>query len=291
MHLPDGPQLDLSEQVAIVRAKVRPWRSIIALVLAIAAGVASAWAHDSFHSFFGSEHVPKQLIAAGGAIAFCAFASIATYGLSGNARDVLKPRAGAAHAAIVRYALLLIGAFTTLMVTLELFSVPVGQLVLGGALTSVFVGIAAQQSLGNVFAGMVLLFARPFQVGDEVRFRAGALGGELQGTVTEIGITYVRLFSGGTVLSVPNSQVLNAVVGPVPPGEENAPTAAPLSTVVSRNATVPPGTPPPLGPQVPSSTPGSPEAAPPGSPAPPHTPAQDGPDPTARPAEPQPGKS
>ena len=218
MH--NGPQLDLSTQVAMVRAKVRPWRSIIALLLAIAAGVTSGWAHSGFTHFLASDHVPKQLIAAGCAVVFCVCASIATYGLSGNARDAPAPRAGAAHAAIVRYALLLLCAFTTLIVTLDLFRVPVGQLVLGGALTSVFVGIAAQQALGNVFAGIVLLVARPFRVGNRVRFRAGALGGELEGIVTEIGITYVRLASGGTVVSVPNSQVLNAVVGPVPPDPE-----------------------------------------------------------------------
>jgi small-conductance mechanosensitive channel len=217
MHLPDGPQLDLSAQVAMVKAKARPWRSIIALVLAIAAGVMSSWAHRGFQDYFSTDHVPKQIIAAACTVAFCALASIATYGLSGNARTVLEPRAGAAHAAIVRYALLLVGAFTTLIVTLDLFRVPVGQLVLGGALTSVFVGIAAQQALGNVFAGIVLLVARPFRVGDRVRMRAGAIGGEIEGTVTEIGITYVRLFSAGVVVSVPNSQVLNAVVGPVPP--------------------------------------------------------------------------
>jgi membrane protease YdiL (CAAX protease family) len=243
MHLPDGPQLDLSEQVAIVRAKVRPWRSIIALVLAIAAGAVSGWAHEGFRHFLSSDHIPKQLIAVGSALAFCAFASIATYGLSGNARDVLAPRAGAAHAAIVRYGLLLVGAFTTLVVTLQLFSVPVGQLVLGGALTSVFVGIAAQQSLGNVFAGIVLLVARPFRVGDEVMFRAGALGGELHGKVTEIGITYVRLFCGGSILSVPNSQVLNAVVGPVPPSEASPDPSASPSPAVSRNAAPPPNDP------------------------------------------------
>ena len=39
--------------------------------------------------------------------------------------------AGTAHAAIVRYALVLIGAVTTLIVTLVLFGVPVGQLLLG----------------------------------------------------------------------------------------------------------------------------------------------------------------
>ena len=250
MHLPDGPQIDLSAQVAKVKAKARPWRSIITLVLAIAAGVTSSWAHRAFHDYFSADHVPKQIIAAAATVAFCAFASIATYGLSGNARTVLEPHAGAAHAAIVRYALLLVGAFTTLIVTLDLFRVPVGQLVLGGALTSVFVGIAAQQALGNVFAGIVLLVARPFRVGDRVRLRAGAIGGEIEGTVTEIGITYVRLFSGGVVLSVPNSQVLNAVVGPVPPNGVPAAAApassAPVASVPSGNSdNVPPGQLPP----------------------------------------------
>jgi small-conductance mechanosensitive channel len=215
MH--DGPQLDLSAQVAKVQARARPWRSIIALVLAIAAAAASEWAQRGFRDFFDSAGVPQQLITAGCAVAFFAFASIATYGLSGKARDVLEPRTGAAHAAVVRYALVLIGAFTTLIITLELLRVPVGQLVLGGALTSVFVGIAAQQSLSNVFAGIVLLMARPFRVGDAIRLQAGALGGVLDGTVTEIGITYVRLAVNGSMMAVPNSQVLNAVVGPVPP--------------------------------------------------------------------------
>ena len=217
MHLQDGPQIDLSAQVAKVKAKTRPWKAIIALVFAIAAAVTSEWKRREFIDYFGSAAVPSQIIAAATAVAFCVFGSIATYGLSSKAGAVLEPRIGLSHAAIVRYALLLIGGFTTLIVTLILFDVPVGQLVLGGALTSVFVGIAAQQALSNVFAGIVLLLAHPFRVGDTIRLRAGALGGQLDGTVTEIGITYVRLDAGGSIMSVPNSQVLNAVVGPVPP--------------------------------------------------------------------------
>lgn len=225
----DGPQLDLSAQVAKVQARARPWRSIIALVLAIAAAATSGWAHQGFRQFFGGADVPRQIISAGCAVAFCAFASIATYGLSGKARDVLAPRAGAAHAAVVRYALLLAGAFATLVITLELLRVPVGQLVLGGALTSVFVGIAAQQALSNVFAGIVLLVARPFQVGDAIRLQAGALGGVVDGTVTEIGITYVRLAVDGSTMAVPNSQVLNAVVGPRPADDSEAPASADMT--------------------------------------------------------------
>jgi small-conductance mechanosensitive channel len=213
--------------VALVRRKARPWRSVIALVLAVGAAGASSWAHSHFQHFFTSDHGGSQVIAAGAAIAFCAFASAATVGLSGQARWVLEPVMGASHAAIVRYALVLIGAVTTLVVTLGLFGVPVGQLLLGGALTSVFVGIAAQQALSNVFAGLVLLLARPFRVGDAIRLRAGALAGEIDGTVSEIGITYLRLSTSTGLLSVPNSQVLNAVVGPMPPPGSAPPVTPP----------------------------------------------------------------
>jgi small-conductance mechanosensitive channel len=127
----------------------------------------------------------------------------------------------------VQYALVLIGAVTTLIITLVLFGVPVGQLLLGGALTSVFVGIAAQQALSNVFAGLVLLLSRPFRVGDAIRLRAGALSGEIDGTVTEIGITYLRLSCSDGIVSIPNSQVLNAVVGPLPDGDYPGPPPPP----------------------------------------------------------------
>jgi small-conductance mechanosensitive channel len=67
-----------------------------------------------------------------------------------------------------------------------------------------------------------LLLSRPFQVGDMVLLRSGALGGQLEGTVTEIGITYLKLDTGNGVMSLPNSQVLAAAVSrqtaAAPPG-------------------------------------------------------------------------
>jgi small-conductance mechanosensitive channel len=238
MQVHGGPQIDLSAQVAMVRAKTRPWKSIIALVLAIGAAIASGWAHSHFKHFFSTDDVVNQVIGAACAAAFCVFASIATIGLSGKVRDVIKPVTGASHASVVRYALVLIGAVTTLIITLVLFGVPVGQLLLGGALTSVFVGIAAQQALSNVFAGLVLLFAHPFKIGDSIRLRAGAISGEIGGTVSEIGITYLKLATPDGVVSVPNSQVLNAVVGPLPPGTR-LPAPPPPEPAV---APAPPGT-------------------------------------------------
>jgi small-conductance mechanosensitive channel len=213
--------MELSAHVERVKRKTRPWKSIIALVLAIASAVISKSAHRKSHVFFSAPDLTYQIVAAGTAVLFLIFASMATYGLARQAGQLLEPRVGIAYSAIVRYAVLIVGAFTTLVLTLVLFGVPISQLVLGGALTTVFVSIAAQQALGNVFAGLVLMLARPFKVGDAIRLRAGALGGPIDGTVIDIGITYVRVDTDGGVISVPNSQVLNAVVGPKPPDDGN----------------------------------------------------------------------
>jgi small-conductance mechanosensitive channel len=216
-------QVDLSERVARVKRKTRPWKSIIALMLAIASAVISDAARHDSEFLWNTSHSVNRIIAIGSAVLFLIFGSMATVGLARQARQLLEPRVGTAHSAIVRYAVLIVGAFTTLLLTLVLFGVPVSQLVLGGALTTVFVSIAAQQALGNVFAGLVLMLARPFKVGDEIRLRAGSLGGggTLDGRVTDIGITYVRVDTSSGLVSVPNSQALNAVVGPIPPNGDN----------------------------------------------------------------------
>jgi Mechanosensitive ion channel len=244
MHLPDGPQLDLSTQVAKVKAKTRPWKAIIALVLAICAAAASGWAHNKFPLFLGPKEIPYQILAIGLAVAFCALASVATLDLASKAKAVLEPSAGASHAAVVRYALLLIGAVTTLIITLGLLGIPIGQLVLGGALTSVFVGIAAQQSLSNVFAGLVLMLAHPFRIGDGIRLQAGALGGQVSGTIVEVGITYVRIASSTGVLSIPNSQVLNCIIGPLPEPAGHDPQTPPPVMALPAVQPTPPAPPP-----------------------------------------------
>jgi hypothetical protein len=244
MHLPDGPQLDLSTQVAKVKAKTRPWKAIIALILAICAAAASGWAHNKFAHFLGPKEIPYQILAIGLAVAFCALASAATLDLASKAQAVLEPSAGPSHAAIVRYALVLVGAVTTLIITLGLLGIPIGQLVLGGALTSVFVGIAAQQSLSNVFAGIVLMLAHPFKVGDGIRLQAGALGGQVSGTIVEVGITYVRIASNTGVLSIPNSQVLNCIVGPLPESAAHDPQVPPPVMALPAVQPTPPAPPP-----------------------------------------------
>jgi Mechanosensitive ion channel len=258
VDLQEKRQYDLALQMAKVRRRARPWRSIIAAVLALLAGMTSYSArYETIRRTYS--RLTADIIAQSAAAAFCILAVIAVLGLAKKAQEVLRPAVGTAHAAVVRYAILLTGGTTALLLTLDLSGVPVGQLVLGGAVTGILVGIAGQQTLANVFAGLVLLLSRPFGVGDLIRLRSGALGGQLEGTVTEIGITYLRLETPDGVLHVPNAQVLAAAAGPI----ANSPQAGTSQASAAGRPVPPAGA--GQSPAGAGHPPGSPGAAPSGS--------------------------
>jgi hypothetical protein len=227
VDLQERLQLDAARQhVAKVKAHTRKWRYIFAIVLAIIAAAVSVQARfvarELSHKGGTSQSVlaplgsgGNQILSYGAAIAFCLLAGAGTLGLGNKARAVLERSFGSEHAGVVRFAILVIGACITVVLTLELFDIAVTQLIVGGVVTSVLLGIAAQQSLANVFAGIVLLMARPFRVGDQIGIRSGALSGLLEGMVSEISITYVRLETPNGPVHIPNSQVLAAAVGPI----------------------------------------------------------------------------
>ena len=103
----------------------------------------------------------------------------------------------------------------TLIVALRVAGVHPGTLVAGSAFTAVILGLAAQQTLGNLIAGMVLLSARPFRVGERVRLQAGAVGGTVEGVVSSLGLLYTTLARGEDRIMIPNNVVLAAAVVPL----------------------------------------------------------------------------
>ena len=119
-----------------------------------------------------------------------------------------------------------VGYLFVAFAVLALLEVSIERLLVGVGLAGVVLGIAAQQSLGNVFAGLVLLFARPFGVGDHIRIRSGALGGVFDAWVRDVSLTYVTLQTDDGLLKVPNSAMLAAGVGqlgvPRPPDATDA---------------------------------------------------------------------
>jgi small conductance mechanosensitive channel len=120
-----------------------------------------------------------------------------------------------ATAGTVGFLLRLVTILVVVAVALRIAGVRASTLAVGGAFTAVVLGLAAQQTLGNLFAGLVLLGTRPFRVGERVRLVGGALAGQQEGIVSSLGLFYTTLISGSDRIMVPNNMVLNLAVVPM----------------------------------------------------------------------------
>jgi small conductance mechanosensitive channel len=102
-----------------------------------------------------------------------------------------------------------------IIVALRVAGLDPRTLAVGGAFTAVIVGLAAQQTLGNLIAGTVLLSARPFRVGERVRLQGGGIAGQIEGVVSSLGLLYTTFAQGDDHVMVPNSVVLNVAIVPL----------------------------------------------------------------------------
>ena len=90
---------------------------------------------------------------------------------------------------------------------LTIWGVDLSGLLVGAGFLGIVVGLAARQTLGSLIAGFVLMFSRPFTIGDWVEI------GDQEGVVTEITIVNTRLenFDGETIV-LPNDRVSNEAI-------------------------------------------------------------------------------
>ncbi|MBS7632233.1 mechanosensitive ion channel family protein [Candidatus Bathyarchaeota archaeon] len=96
--------------------------------------------------------------------------------------------------------LILIGAA---VLVIRVGGLPTEWFVAFSALGGAAIGLASTQTIGNFVAGLYLLAARPFKVGDYVRL------GAVEGIVQEITINYTKVLTiGNNVVSVANLQIL-----------------------------------------------------------------------------------
>jgi small-conductance mechanosensitive channel len=133
----------------------------------------------------------------------------------GTVAPALFRRMDPATAGTVGFLIRFLTVAATVLGALAVGGISLGALAVGGAFTAVVLGLAAQQTLGNLFAGMVLLSARPFRLGERVRLQAGALAGQIEGVVSSLGLLYTTLTRGGEKIMIPNTLVLSAAVVPV----------------------------------------------------------------------------
>ena len=260
----DLPPVEETEGVSLMGAlrnldmKARPdlKRAVPALLVAILAFVVGSnlgglnRQSDADVSLFGWVlNIPAGwviVMVLGLAIVFVVFGIMAGRAVARELNRVSTGRAGVAAGSAIRLICLILTYLTVGLGLLALLQVDLGNLLVGGAVTGIVVGIAAQQTLGNFFAGLVLFFARPYVPGQRVKVHSGGLGGPFIGVIVGAGLLYTFIETKAGVVSLPNAGLLASAIGPPDDEEDEEPTDEPPGEAVDKAAsTEAPAGPPP----------------------------------------------
>lgn len=106
--------------------------------------------------------------------------------------------------------------FVVYFIIAGIISPPVETLIAVSASAGIAVGFASQDILKNIFGGVMILFDRPFQVGDKIEV------GNYYGEVVQIGLRTVRILTpDDSQVSIPNGEIMNQSVSNANSGESN----------------------------------------------------------------------
>ena len=95
-----------------------------------------------------------------------------------------------------------------------IFRPPVSTVIAVTASVGIAVGFAAQDILKNIFGGIMILFDRPFQVGDKIQL------GEYYGEVMKIGLRSTKIVTpDDSTVTIPNGELMNKSVSNTNYGE------------------------------------------------------------------------
>jgi hypothetical protein len=231
-------------------------------ILGIIGGVVTMAALGLGRAFGKISHssINEKLIVWAAALALVIAGCFAIVHLSRAAGRSVARRTSIGTGASVRLITNGVGYLILIFALLTVLGVSLDHLLIGAGVAGIILGVAAQQSLGNVFAAIVMLVARPFVVGDMIRIRSGVTG-VLDVRVLGIGLTYVTVETDDGLLRVPNSLLLAAGIGQLRPGATLIPSAKPMpppnAVPTPPQSTTPTGVPTPA-----PSTTASPAASP-----------------------------
>lgn len=95
----------------------------------------------------------------------------------------------------------------TLIMIISKFGYDVSSLIAGLGIGGLAFALAAKDLLGNLFGGVAILADKPFKLGDRIKIDS------IDGIVNEIGMRTMQIKTfGGTIITVPNSKVVDSVV-------------------------------------------------------------------------------
>jgi small-conductance mechanosensitive channel len=189
----------------------RAQRARVQIALLLPLIVAVVLAYSNRESLFGLD-MPVR-IASTAALVVLGWSFAASLGRAIG--PTLLRRLEPGTAGTVAFLIRLLTLVMSVVIALRLAGLRPETLAVGGAITAVILGLAAQQTIGNLIAGTVLMSARPFRVGDRVRVHAGGVAGQVEGIVTSLGLLYTTLANGEDRILVPNNVVLSGAVVPL----------------------------------------------------------------------------
>jgi small conductance mechanosensitive channel len=104
---------------------------------------------------------------------------------------------------VARYAMLVL----VIVMVLGQFGVQTASIIAAIGAVGLAIGLALQGTLQNIAAGLMLLFLRPFRIGESIKV------GVIEGDVEEIGLFATRLRAAdGTYILAPNAKLWNEPV-------------------------------------------------------------------------------
>lgn len=216
-----GLEVEIDRQAAQAAMRRLPVE-VLALVGVV---IGENWVRDHLHNFLvwnqAHRHLPPRhwpVDATPFTILAVALVLVLGWLIS---RDLAKVapamfrRMDPATAGTVEFGIRFISVSATILGAFAVGGISLQAIAVGGGFAAVVMGLAAQQTLGNLFAGMVLLSARPFRLGERVRFQAGALAGGADGVVASLGLLYTTLSRGEERIMIPNNLVLSSAILPL----------------------------------------------------------------------------
>ena len=112
-----------------------------------------------------------------------------------------------------------------ILLLLHTIKVPIASLLVGAGFLGIVIGLAAQTTLGNAFAGVSILYANPFKAGEKITFTPTSFGvqapthphetmfTEITGTVRSIGIIYTKLMRDDwSMMYIPNNVLTQSII-------------------------------------------------------------------------------
>ncbi|MDE1833231.1 MAG: mechanosensitive ion channel family protein [Candidatus Micrarchaeota archaeon] len=119
----------------------------------------------------------------------------------------------------------LMGYVIILFLVLSIFQINLTGALIGAGFLGIVVGLASQSTLGNMFAGITMMAAKPFAIGDSITFSTSQYGilppsythrairPGYTGVIREIGLMYTKVkLEDGTALFVPNNSMSQAII-------------------------------------------------------------------------------